>query len=71
MHENVKLRKRANLAKATMASSNVQECRCYRNSSRTELYNSSTMQTMDESWMHSGATERKVNGLNKKTFSWI
>lgn len=71
MHENVKLRKRANLVRATMASSDIQEYRCYRTSSRLELYYSKTMQTMEESWMHRGATKRKVNGLDEKTFPRI
>ena len=71
MHENVKLRKRANLVRATMASSDIQEYRCYRTSSRLEVYYSSTMQMMEESWMHRGATERKVNGLDEKTFPRI
>ena len=71
MHENVKLRKRANLVRATMASNNIQEYRCDRTSSRIGLYYSSNMQTMDESWMHRGATERKVNGSDRMTFSRI
>ena len=32
---------------------------------------SSTMQTMEESCMHRGATERKDNGLDEKTFPRI
>ena len=71
MHENVKLRKRANLVRATMASSDTQKYRCYRSLSGLELYYSSTMQTIEESWMHRGATERKVNGLDEKTFPRI
>ena len=71
MHENVKLRKRANLVRATIASSDIQEYRCYRTSSRLGLYYSSTMQMMEESWVHRGATERKVNGLDQKALSRI